>query len=467
MAVDLTALLPVEVLLAVFDHLCFTELARLLSVSKRWATVVRSHRTYWSYPQLAHTSPAAVALFGSRLEASSGKPIAISINIQQPFALLDTTLLPSVATHLDHVVSLTLHIHIIHAPAVFDALRSPAPSLRYLQIFFEADDEQDPTAPRAVTLPQDVLTRGAHPRGLETVLFQNIDVLPPLPPALAMAANLVYSQKGAQPSTSLLTLADAFPAVRDVSLHRRALPRDVGFSDWPEPWASLDSLTISTSKHSLRNAIRALPLASIDHLTIVGASRREFSALLWHLRGPLHLAFKDLIRGTFLLHLASWTDGVKRSFRERKVSWLVPESVPHPFLQSPMLLEQLVSLTIPSSLWSLLVPHLPPLDRLLQLNLIICSEFTLERLLSVETKAERVIACPDLQTLTIATVGRSVVVSQDEIARVILELLRAPAPIQLGLQNVYVDAWTERPGLIDAVLQREVGELYPKSPWHM
>ncbi|EJD49398.1 hypothetical protein AURDEDRAFT_161495 [Auricularia subglabra TFB-10046 SS5] len=247
MAVDHTASLPIEVLLNVLGYLRLADLARFATISKRWASIIKRHPTYWLHPQLVDPSPSAVAFFNSRLAAAEGKQFEVRIILRERFTLLDTTLLPNLTAHLDRIVHLMLHVHIAHAEAVFDLLAGPASSLRHLQLFFRADTRPRSTLPTVVTLPRDILCRGAHPLGVETVLFQNIDIVHPLPPALSSAVNLVYYRDSPRSLTTMRTLASAFPNARDVSLVIRDERDGISTSEWPPGWDNLDSLMLPAS----------------------------------------------------------------------------------------------------------------------------------------------------------------------------------------------------------------------------
>ncbi|EJD49421.1 hypothetical protein AURDEDRAFT_161526 [Auricularia subglabra TFB-10046 SS5] len=170
---DNTALVPTEILLAMISSLRLDDLARLAQVSKRWRDLVKAHPAYWAAPGLNSAASSSVAFFLARIAASEGKPLRLHVTLPEPTPLLETTLLPSIARHLDYIDALIFHVHVSHSNAVFDLLRAPASSLRALQLFFECDGTESTSV---VLLPEDILSQTCHPQGLSVLCLQNVDL---------------------------------------------------------------------------------------------------------------------------------------------------------------------------------------------------------------------------------------------------------------------------------------------------
>ncbi|EJD49395.1 hypothetical protein AURDEDRAFT_161492 [Auricularia subglabra TFB-10046 SS5] len=434
-APDLTERLPEEILLKVFSLFTLAEMALLSGISRRWRAVVASHPRYFAHPKLASTSASAVAFFVARLTGTSAKSWDVAVVIHEPFPALETTVLPAIASRLDDVEILTLHVHVSHAPAVFHLLRGSSVSLRRLQLYF--DDVHEGLA---VTLPEDVLSHAAPGRGLQTLILHDVDLAESMPSALQSIQNLVFGHRARESCTSLHSLARAFPSARDVTLTDRVFREPMEASDWPAQWRSLNSLMLSIGRHRLRRAVRCLPLSRVAHLTTMHTREVALSGIILHLLGALEMGVQNIGWGRFVFHLTSRSSGLVRSFYEFISEWSAPSPGPHDLLIREDIMGRIQSLTIPVALWDLLHSRMITCDSVTDLTLVLSDSEDI-----LPSPGPRF---PRLRTLTLAAGNGTPVVNVGDVTKLILERLLPRSPIQLRIQGI---GWTGPVQLLPAI----------------
>ncbi|EJD49379.1 hypothetical protein AURDEDRAFT_161475 [Auricularia subglabra TFB-10046 SS5] len=438
----LTERLPEEILLQVFDLFTLRDLALFSGINRRWRAAVARHPVYFARPTLESTSPSAVAFFIAQITGSRGKSWDVTVVVHEPFPALETAVLPAIASRLDDVEVLTVHVHFSHAEAIFDLLRGSASSLRRLQLYYAGATESV-----EATLPPDILSYAAPARDLRTLLLQDVDIADEVSAAFQSISNLVFGKKVRESRTTLHALAHAFPAARDVTLTDRALPEPVTASDWPVEWQALESLMLIIGRHRLRRALRCLPLGRVLHLTTMHSGETALACIIPHLQGTLDMCIMNVGWGRFVIHLTSRSNGLVRSFYEFKTGWSPPRAVPHQLLTVDAVMGRVLSITIPTALWNLIVSRMTQCPSVTTLTLVLSDPDWISGILEEgERPADPVF--PNLRTLTLAGESDCQSVAAEDVTRLVLERLLPHSPLQVRIQGV---DWTGPPRIPPAI----------------
>ncbi|EJD38242.1 hypothetical protein AURDEDRAFT_172744 [Auricularia subglabra TFB-10046 SS5] len=460
---DTTSVLPLELLHAIFDSFNIAQLARLKRVNTRWRDAVTTYPMYWSHPQLRSSSPAETTFFLARLGAATGKPFCISLNIRERFVGLQTTVFPAMVPHLAYVTKLVLCVHIRHAPAAFEVLRSSTPSLQYLQLEFgvidgDIDDWDVPV------MPDDILREGC----VETLSLYNIDLSRTVSSALASTRSLVYGHSFQHTETTLRALIGAFPNAKEITLVEGGVPSG-GAALWPAEWQSLPSLTLLGASGRVEAAIAHIALDSVSHLAIEGTSHRPtFARLLSHLEGPLNLSCESKRGGRYAIHIRSSVRGRVRSFHGVRPERLFPSiqaAFPHHVLDAPTLAPRIRSLDISSALWNYLVSFMPYFEDLACVTIVLSRTAGLAQMCQGDT--QRIIGCPRLRELHLSAPFGQQDVTAADVKYFILRCLRPtpPASLQLVLRGVRLppEASLELYDVVSSISELEYENMYPAS----
>ncbi|EJD49394.1 hypothetical protein AURDEDRAFT_122252 [Auricularia subglabra TFB-10046 SS5] len=409
----LAAHLPQDILIKIFNLFTRKDLARFLGISRHWRDAVLRHPKFFGNAVLRSTTPSAVAFFVAQV-TSAPKTWDVAILVHEPFGKLETVVFPAVASRLDDVEVLTINVHASHAPAAFELLRGQRRGSGY--------------------------HAGLHlsPRrswGIQTLLIQNVDIPAIIPPALASIQRLVFAKWVPQARTTLHDLARAFPAARDVTLSDRVFQNgSLDPSEWPYQWNSLQFLSLAVGHEGLRRVLPHLPLTRIPHVSTMRTGQRALEYLLSQLAGPFDMYFKNIGRGRFAIILACRTTGLVRSFYEGTASWATPGVSPHRLLSHKVVLDQLLSLTVPDVLWNLVIPHLAECSQLSDLTLILSGPRWMSELFPEDWKRTEPLF-PNLHMLTIASLKRKPVAAPEDVSRFVLERLVPQSPLQLCIQE--------------------------------
>ncbi|EJD38249.1 hypothetical protein AURDEDRAFT_172750 [Auricularia subglabra TFB-10046 SS5] len=461
---DSTASVPVELMHAVFDFFSLAELARFMRVNTRWRDTVRAHPMYWSHPQLCDRSHAATTFFLARLSAAAGKPLAISLIVSNPFIPFESPVLPLMVPHLDNLTTLEICLHISHAPAVFDVLRNPTPSLDALQLDFKVP-EDDINKWDVPVLPDDILRQGV----VKTLSICNIDLGCIVPPALASTRCLVYGHRFQRRAATLQSLAVAFPHVQNVTLAGTAVPFGVLVDPavWPPQWLTLHSLTLAGIRMHAEGGIAHLPVDRVPHLTIDGFSPPLFVRVLSHLEGPLHISCASRPGRRYVIHSRSCISGTIRSFNgDRNGLSTRMICYPRSFLNSTILAPRVTSLDIVASLWHYLVPYMDKFEALSRVTIVLDTADGLVPLWMDNLMNDApAIVCPVLRTLCLSNPVGMQRINADDVVKLLLDHLRMPraSPLELVLRGVYLppDAREELQGLVSPIANLPYENIYP------
>lgn len=124
--------LPTELAHRVIDHLSLAHLIRASHVCRDWRVVAQGHPTFCGAAELVATeylTSAAVEFFLARISAANG-PVDVVLDLLHKSSVIEDTILPVLALHLQRVASLHINIPERYIPQFLYCLNAPAPMLR-------------------------------------------------------------------------------------------------------------------------------------------------------------------------------------------------------------------------------------------------------------------------------------------------------------------------------------------------
>ncbi|KZV96358.1 hypothetical protein EXIGLDRAFT_432441 [Exidia glandulosa HHB12029] len=207
--------LAAELVCSIFDPLSLNDLLTTSWVCREWRSIARGHPTFWKDIALRSCARADVEFFLARLVASDPTaPISVSTFTGQLSALepkLAREVLDCLFANLHRLESFALDPWLFDRaliPAIYDALRRPAP---LLQIFHFAATG----GPCTVPLPSDLFA-GQAPR-LRQLVLHGVILAEPAPAVFSLVERVYYNARNrscvsALPSTRSHLVMTQFPA---------------------------------------------------------------------------------------------------------------------------------------------------------------------------------------------------------------------------------------------------------------
>ncbi|KZV94590.1 hypothetical protein EXIGLDRAFT_736616 [Exidia glandulosa HHB12029] len=408
MVADYDDRLPDELLTSILDYASLLEISYASAVSRRWRAVALDHPTYWQSICIDSLSPRASAFFNTRLERARSRPIEVFVRFMATYFEdknheLPDSLFQGIRRHIFHMKSLHLRMAFKYAEKMVEALSQPAPILESLGIDFYQPVGPSPFLRHEhVVLPAGLFAN--HAPKLTSLELRNAITSSQASSCFARVDYLALSFRF-DPSDSEDSVPPDF--AHFPSLKRLALAGHIPLAYLEKaPWRSLDQLIIERfAAYSPHWTLwRTWPLVDISYIGTDFVNDEVITILGQHLQGRLDLHLGVQPGVCFFARFRSRLDGRRRMVREftrtavaardSYKGWDGKKPPPHDLFSRPLIVDRIVHLTMPATLWIRLTGYFAVLPALEELVIPLHNAGELSSL------GDKRLVCPTLSSVT-------------------------------------------------------------------
>ncbi|EJD36372.1 hypothetical protein AURDEDRAFT_174569 [Auricularia subglabra TFB-10046 SS5] len=367
--------IPVELMTAIFSFLCLMDLVRASWICRHWRRLALNHPSFWSNIRIDAVTPSALFWARRRLTCTSGRPFRLEVDYRARDKHVERELLDLVCIALDNVRELYITLDSFYAISVYETLLNIAKSLEVFGLQFILGPGGEPFELEHLPLRSGIF--GRCPARLRTVSLENVILTHITPiPAFCTVTSVAIAFEESVRYQFPEYLFEYFPAMTWLSLSSGS----TNFSSDLAPkalsrFSTLLYLYLAFSGRCVLDVFRYVATADIPEICVVNPNDDAVYAALEPLRSPFHMFCQKVTSvecAELRITIASPGSGLTRHFAENPDNYAIgSENGPLTLLENEDFAQQISSLTLATSIWSMLLPFLPPYNILRDLRISI------------------------------------------------------------------------------------------------